>query len=131
MAVYVRNLLSFRFILRRIVFSQGTDVTSVTLAGIPATVTSQSAQRVVVVAQPAPTVVTGDVVVKSASKGTVTKAGGFSYVSGTCFNGLALELTWYAGSSIDSVFPFSLPISGGDIVTVSGRNLGSGTDITR
>lgn len=97
----------------------GSDVTNVTLNGTPVrSIDSQSATEIVVTAG-ARTVGTGDVVVYSSSLGTTTKENGFSYI-------------YTPGGQIGDapgVSPDSGPVAGGTTVTISGVNLGDGTDV--
>ena len=58
----------------------GSDVESVTLAGVPATILSQSSNEVRVRVGAAPAAVTGDVVVTSASFGSTMTADAFEYL---------------------------------------------------
>ena len=58
------------------------DITNVTLAGVPATIVSQTVDRVWVTAGVAATAGVGDVVVQSTSYGETTGAGIFTYLRG-------------------------------------------------
>jgi alpha-tubulin suppressor-like RCC1 family protein len=58
----------------------GTDITNVTLCGIPATIVTQSVHSVVVTAGISPVETNADVVVQSAGFGAVTLVNGFSYL---------------------------------------------------
>jgi hypothetical protein len=64
--------------------TQGTDVSMVTLNGVPAAIIAQSTIRVTVIAGAGTSVGKGDVMVRSASRGDVSMAGGFTYMSGAC-----------------------------------------------
>lgn len=59
------------------------DITSVTIAGVGTNIISQSSLKVVVRVGTASRIGSGDVVIRSTSKGTITKAGAFTFVSGT------------------------------------------------
>lgn len=93
----------------------GTDITSVTLAGVPALIRSQTAAQVVVTAQPSPVPAAGPVVVTSTSRGVATSAAVYTYAP----TGVISSLVPDAGS-----------LQGQTVVTVLGSELGSGTDVT-
>eukprot|EP00698_Gefionella_okellyi_P025823 TRINITY_DN9606_c0_g1_i1.p1 TRINITY_DN9606_c0_g1~~TRINITY_DN9606_c0_g1_i1.p1 ORF type:complete len:5899 (-),score=1194.87 TRINITY_DN9606_c0_g1_i1:131-16627(-) len=91
------------------------DVYSVLLAGIPATIVSQTASSVTVTANAASVARSGDVVVSSTSFGNSTAGNGYRY------NEVAV---------ITSVTPNNGPGRGGNIVTiVSSNTLGNNSDI--
>ncbi|MCP4213957.1 MAG: hypothetical protein GY765_04830, partial [bacterium] len=92
----------------------GTDISSVTLCGIAATILSQTADGVTVLSA-AGSAGTGNVVVVSASRGATALVNGFTY---------------NAAGIVVSVSPSFGPTAGGTTVTISGSNLGNGTDIT-
>ncbi|MCP4216339.1 MAG: hypothetical protein GY765_16945, partial [bacterium] len=92
----------------------GTDISSVTLCGIAATILSQTADGVTVLSG-AGTAGTGDVVVTSTYRGVTTLVNGFTY---------------NAAGTVVSVAPSFSPVAGGTTVVVSGTNLGDGTDIS-
>ena len=91
------------------------DVYNVTVAGIPVTtIVSFTATQVVVTVAPAPATTTGDVIVSSKSYGASTGSSLYTYnPSGT----------------ISSVVPSDGPKLGGRWVTITGSNLGNGSDI--
>eukprot|EP00698_Gefionella_okellyi_P024988 TRINITY_DN9001_c0_g1_i1.p1 TRINITY_DN9001_c0_g1~~TRINITY_DN9001_c0_g1_i1.p1 ORF type:complete len:4472 (-),score=913.68 TRINITY_DN9001_c0_g1_i1:1438-14763(-) len=89
------------------------DITAVTLAGIAATIQSQTSNSVTVLAGGSSSAVTGNVVVTSQLFGATTLVNGFTY---------------NAAGIITSVVPSSGRISGGTVVTISGVGLG-GNDI--
>jgi trimeric autotransporter adhesin len=57
----------------------GTDVTNVTLCGVAATIVTQNAWRVVVETGPAAVPINGDMVIYSASYGSISRTNGFTY----------------------------------------------------
>ena len=163
----------------------GSDVTSVTLCGVPATIISQSATQIVVTSGAAVSSGIGDVVVTSTSFGVTTKTDAFTYnpagiigstppaldlaalngTNGFVINGVAEgDLSGFSvsgagdvnGDGLDDlligafgtnlgtgasylvygvraesgVSTSSGSIAGGYEVTISGVNLGNGTDVT-
>ena len=61
----------------------GSDITQVTLAGVPADIVSQDASQVVVRSRLTGAPASGDVVIVSTSRGTSTLTNAFTYVPGT------------------------------------------------
>ena len=96
----------------------GSDITAVELAGVPATILSQDATSVKVLAQPSNLPVTaGIIAVTSISFGVTQGNPNFTY-------------TYNAAGVISQFYPNSGPLAGGNIVVINGTNLGSGSDIT-
>ena len=91
------------------------DVTAASLVGIQTQIVSQNATAVIVTVAPANAAGTGDVVLTTAARGSVTLAAAFTY---------------NAGGVIGSVIPNGAPSTGGALITIVGSRLGSGTDIT-
>eukprot|EP00698_Gefionella_okellyi_P022377 TRINITY_DN740_c2_g2_i1.p1 TRINITY_DN740_c2_g2~~TRINITY_DN740_c2_g2_i1.p1 ORF type:complete len:2279 (+),score=491.79 TRINITY_DN740_c2_g2_i1:552-6839(+) len=105
-------------------FGSGFDITRVTLCGFDATVMSQDVTSVTVSAGSALTDVTGDVKVYSVTTGIGTLVNGFRYY--TIYDPDCPGL----GALITAVTPNNGPRFGGNVVTVTGTTLGTGTDIT-
>jgi hypothetical protein len=59
----------------------GTDITACTVAGVAASINSQSRTQVVVTTGAAASAITGRVVLQSTSAGTITSTADFSYVA--------------------------------------------------
>ncbi|MBN8459804.1 MAG: IPT/TIG domain-containing protein, partial [Verrucomicrobia bacterium] len=110
----------------------GSDITSVTLCGVPASIVSQSSTQVVVTAG-AGTPGTGDVVVTSTSCGVTTKTAGFTYQKtdqtitfaaiGDKLTTETVELSATASSGLPvsfSVLSGPAVISGGTTLTFTG-----------
>lgn len=95
-------------------FAATPDISRVTLAGVQATIQSLNRTAVVVVANPG-TAGTGDVVIVSATHGTFTLTGG---------------ITLTQPGMVTTVVPATAPVAGNAVVTITGSNLGSGSDIT-
>src|SRR6185437_8484051 len=93
----------------------GSDITSVMLANVSAVIVSQSASVISVLSGPSASLGSGDVVVMSETYGTVTMVNGYTYYQ----PGLLVEVS-----------PKSGPQGGGQYVTMSGVDIGNGTDIT-
>jgi len=62
----------------------GSDVTSVSLAGINATIVSQNSTQIIVVSEPSTGNSAGDVKVYSTLRGVTTLANGFTYTGMSC-----------------------------------------------
>ena len=92
------------------------DITSVTLKGVSATITEQSATQVKVTAGNGTAAEgIGDVVVNSTFYGTTTKTDGYTY---------------NPAGNVTNVTPMYGPIAGGNSICIQGTQLGNGSDVT-
>lgn len=111
----------------------GTDITSVLFGTAAAAISSQTATAVVVTV-PAGTAGQVAVTVRSTSRGEVTLNNAYLYNARMNFSASFLymrsHVMCFAAGSVTSLTPNNGPVAGTNIVTISGTNLGSGTDIT-
>jgi hypothetical protein len=101
----------------------GNDVFAVTFAGTRATIVSQTARVVVVITAARATNGTGFVTVSSNSTGTAISTTTFTY-----YTNLNASCPAFGGV-INTVLPSQGPRAGGNLITISGSALGSGSDI--
>ena len=103
----------------------GTDVTNVTLAGIPATISSQTVDHVWVIADAVTNGVTGDVVVYSTAFGITTKLNAFTYTGA----GIAVSGASFGHQVFNAVVTnlFSVTNSGNEaLIITAATNSGPG-----
>jgi hypothetical protein len=106
--------------------NSGNDVASVTFCGSPvARIVSQGATRLVIVTAAVDTSMTCTVSITSTSFGVSTLSDAYQY-----------DAQWDMscpgfGGSITSIKPASGPLVGGNLVTITGKSLGKGDDISR
>lgn len=114
-----------------VALGSGSDITSVTLDGLSATITSQTDSSVVVTTATG-YLGTGAVVVSSTSNGDITANDAWSYVGAPVLGNALSHLTrcFIADHAITSVYPTGVSMAGGAIVTITGVAIGSGADIT-
>ncbi len=110
----------------------GTDVTSVTLAGIPvAQIVNQSATQIVVIAGVAPDAMTGDVRVVSTSYGVAVRSNGFTYA---CQNPQAITFPAIADQVATNRLALSATASSGLTVSFAVASgpavIGGGVNLT-
>eukprot|EP00698_Gefionella_okellyi_P007192 TRINITY_DN1746_c0_g3_i1.p1 TRINITY_DN1746_c0_g3~~TRINITY_DN1746_c0_g3_i1.p1 ORF type:complete len:3456 (-),score=1009.01 TRINITY_DN1746_c0_g3_i1:120-9059(-) len=92
------------------------DVVSVTFCGVSATIQAVLPSTIVVQLASIGAATTGDVVVLSTSHGYSTKLSAYTY---------------NPAGTIASTVPVTGPLAGGNAVTITGSNLGNGTDISQ